>query len=382
MKILSYEWAAYTQQDFNEICKKQGVQLDSFRWNFKNKNCDEEFEVWFAKNVDIKKYDLLFSINYWPMLSKVAQRAGVKYIAWCYDNPLNVINIEETLGNSVNRVVFFDKIQALKYINQGFETVYYMPLAVNTDRLVRLSPKKSDWEKYGAEVSFVGSLYQSRINDIKGLMNDYSKGFIEAVMNSQEKIYGYYLFDEVITDEFVKSINNSIQEKNPETEFVLLKEALTFAMASEVTRRERLILLSLMGRRFDTKLYSYDSDVILESIKKMGTVDYVSQMPMVFACSKINLNPVLRCIQSGIPLRALDICGAGGLLLSSYQPELAEQFVDGQEIVLYESMEDAVAKADFLLKNEDIRQTIAENGRKKVFENYSMMDRISEILAL
>lgn len=28
-------------------------------------------------------------------------------------------------------------------------------------------------------------------------------------------------------------------------------------------------------------------------------------------CSKINLKPVLRCIQSGIPLRALDVMAAG-----------------------------------------------------------------------
>ena len=71
--------------------------------------------------------------------------------------------------------------------------------------------------------------------------------------------------------------------------------------------------------------------------------------------------------------------GAGGVLLSNYQPELAEYFVDGTDLILYESMEDAIAKADFYLKHEELRKQIARNGHDKVKKEFSYPKRIKEL---
>lgn len=160
-------------------------------------------------------------------------------------------------------------------------------------------------------------------------------------------------------------INRQYKTQKADTTFRLSKEALNWAMASEVTRRERILLLSLCGKRFDTKLYSYQDSEFIQGVKKCGAVDYVSEMPKVFACSKINLNPSLRIIQSGIPLRAFDIMGAGGFLLSNFQPELLDFYENEKEMIFYESLEDAVEKSDFYIKNEGLREKIAQSGREK-----------------
>lgn len=382
MRLLFYEWESYLQYDIKWICKDMNISLETFAWKFTDKNTDEKFEAWFAENIHTDGFDALLSVNYWPMLSKVAQRYGIRYIAWCYDNPINVIRPEDTLGNPVNTVVFFDRIQAQKYIDAGFETVYYLPLGVNTARLKKMQFSSADRMRYGADVSLVGSLYESPMYGLRGLMDDYQKGYLDAVMAAQQNLYGCYLFDDVVSDKLVEEINQYIKENHPESSFQLLKEALTFAMASEITRKDRLALLTLLGRRFDTKLYSFQSSEILQGVKCFPPVDYVSEMPKVFACSKINLNPVLRCIQSGIPLRALDVMGVGGFLLSSYQSELMEQFVHEQEMVLYDGIGDAVEKAEFFLKHEDVRKEIAARGREKVLTEYSLQDRLKTILQL
>lgn len=380
MKLLLYEWESYLQYDVKEICREMGIQVDSFAWKFADKNVDEAFEKWFGKSVDTRQYDALLSINYWPVLSRMAQQRGIKYIAWCYDNPLNVINPEETLGNPVNCVFFFDRLQAQKYIRMG--TVHYLPLGVNSTRLSKLRLSGQDYDKYCADIALVGSLYESRMQELRALADEHTQGYLDAVMAAQQNLYGCYLFDELISDELISGINEYVAKRNPGTSFRLPKEALTFAMASEVTRKERLILLTLLGRRFDTRLYSFQSSRILQGVKCFPAIDYVSEMPKVFACTKINLNPSLRCIQSGIPLRALDIMAAGGFLLSNYQPELAEQFEDGEEMVIYESMEDAVAKAEYYLKHEESRQQIARNGQTKVLKEYSLQRRLRQILEI
>ncbi|MCM1111989.1 MAG: DUF3880 domain-containing protein [Muribaculum sp.] len=379
MRILFYEWESYLQYDVKQICAEKGIRTDSFTWKFTDKNEDEAFVHWFRGHVDGGQYDALLSVNYWPMLSKMAQEQGLKYLAWCYDNPLNVVRPEETLDNPVNFVFFFDRIQAEQYIRAGIERVYYLPLGVNRTRLSKLCVSQRDEKLYGAEISLVGSLYESRMQELRGLADEYLRGYLDAAMAAQQNLYGCYLFDELITQELVERFNRTIQETHPDTAFRLPREALTFAMASEVTRKDRLLLLSLLGRRFDARLYSFQSSEVLQGVKCLPPVDYVEEMPKVFACSKVNLNPALRCIQSGIPLRALDVMGAGGFLLSSWQPELAEQFAQ-EEAVLYESLEDAVEKAEFYIKHDQIRQRIAANGRAKVLEQYSLQERLDQIL--
>ena len=121
---------------------------------------------------------------------------------------------------------------------------------------------------------------------------------------------------------------------------------------------------------------------MLQGVKCCGTVNYFDEMPYVFAASKINLNISVKGIQSGIPLRAYDVMSSGGFLLSNYQAELVEMFTYGEEMVVYESMEDAVEKCYFYLEHEDLRRKIAKNGKQKVFEEHNMADRIKIMLEL
>lgn len=380
MKLLIYQWNSYLQYDICAICKEKNIYFEVFEWKFQNKNGDESFQDWFAKTVDEREYDAVLSVNYFPVISDVCMKKNIKYIAWCYDNPLNVENIEETLNNPVNFVFLFDKIQFWNYAKKGFETVYHLPLGVNRSRLLNLKVSKNDYQKYNVDVSFVGNLYKSKIHELLAPMNEYTKGYLQSLMHIQSKIYGYYLFDELISEEMIGDINSQYIAKKPDTKFSLNKAALTFAMASEVTRNERLILLNLCGRRYCTKFYSYDESDLIKDVIKCGGVDYVTEMPKVFACSRINLNPTLRIIQTGIPLRAFDIMGAGGFLLSNYQEELTEHFINEEDMVIYESMEDALDKIQFYLSHEELRCKIAENGRRKTLEEHSLQECIEKIL--
>ena len=380
MKLLIYEWSAFLERDLFEICRDEGLAYESFSWKFKDKNTDEGFEYWFHQTVGCDGFSALFSINYWPLLSKVCQSRGLKYIAWCYDNPLNVERVEETLANSVNYVFLFDRVQYQRYKNAGFDTVFHLPLGVNRKRMERMTISVSETAKYSADVALVGKLYESQLSEIMAPLNAYTRGFLDALIRIQTDIRACYLLDECISDELIQEINRQYLEKEPDTRVRMSREALSYAMASEVTRRDRIVLLSLLGARFDTRLYSYQNSEVIQNVKKYPAVNYWTEMPKIFACSRINLNPSLRIIQTGIPLRAFDIMGAGGFLLSNGQAELLELYENGREMAVYEGMEDAIDKTDFYLRHEDIRKQIAENGRKKTLEEYSLQNRFKTIM--
>ena len=111
-----------------------------------------------------------------------------------------------------------------------------------------------------------------------------------------------------------------------------------------------------------------------------GIVDYHKEMPYVFRNSKINLNISLRSIKTGIPLRALDIMGCGGFLLSNYQEELAEYFADGREVVLFYSLEDCIEKIGYYLEHETERAAIAEAGMRAVSERFDMKRQLRTLI--
>ena len=105
-------------------------------------------------------------------------------------------------------------------------------------------------------------------------------------------------------------------------------------------------------------------------------------MPLVFQNSKINLNITLRSIIYGIPLRAIDIMGAGGFLLTNYQNDFGLHFTDGKDFASYSDREDLYNKVEYYLKHEDERKEIAENGCKEVRANHTYEKRLAEMLEI
>ncbi len=381
MKLLIFEWAAgtFTYNDIAESFSRHGISYKTVSYQFNNKNEDEFFERRFTKLLKDDSYDAVFSVNYFPLVAVCCHKNSIPYISWSYDNPLDVPDIEKTLGLVGNHVFLFDRIQTEGYRRMGYTNVYHMPLAVNCERLERIKLTKQEERLYTSDVSFVGRMYDSMFGHYRELMDDYCKGYIDSVVEAQAKIFGYWFVNEMLTESLMKRVNDHFRELQPDTQFVLPKEALAYAVAAQITKNDRLILLNLLAKRMKVNVYSWTNCDFLQNVNYMGSCDYYGQMTKVFKASAINLNITLKILQSGIPLRAMDILGAGGFLLSNYQPELAEYFVDGQDVVMYESMEDAMEKAIFYKEHEEIRRRIAANGHDKAAVLFSYDTQLCKI---
>ena len=133
----------------------------------------------------------------------------------------------------------------------------------------------------------------------------------------------------------------------------------------KMAQTERIECLNLLAKAAKVDLYTDDpAKDRLRNVIIRGTVSYFNDMPKVFAASKINMNFTIRNIRSGIPLRVWDVLGAGGFLLTNFQPEFLSFFENGKDIVFYDSLSDMQAKALYYLEHEDERKQIAENGHK------------------
>jgi len=378
MNLFVLQWNAYTYTDILATFQQLGIHYHAETYYFKDKNKDPFFVDWFSQKLAEATYDAVFSVNYFPLLAEVCYQAKIKYLSWSYDCPLNVPDIEQTLGYETNYVFLFDRIQAASYQKKGYSQVYHLPLAVNTDRLDNLLITAEDIASYSSDISFVGNLYQSTYPYLSASMSDYTRGFLDALVEMQLQLYGQYLLDDKISEKLIQSINADFCNHNMDIQ--LNKDQLVYSLATFVTHKERLLLLNALSETHQVALYTQEQHPLLTSVSFRGPVSYREQMPKVFKCSKINLNITVKNTQSGIPLRALDILGCGGFLLSNFQPELVEYFTPNQDFVYYEDLFDAQDKAAFYLKHDTLRTQIAQNGYQRVKEYFNYPKQINEML--
>lgn len=384
MKILFIEWASFGNNDIKEAFTAEGHTVACFPFSNKDSRRDTEIESELTSSLRKEVPDVVFSFNYFPVISNVCKQENIRYISWIYDSPY-VLLYSYTVINPCNEVYVFDKELYLEFHNAGINTVHYMPMAANTNRLDALTDSiiKKDFIPYLYNVSFVGSLYTEEHNffDRMTTLSDYTKGYLDAIMTAQMKVQGYNFIQESlapIMDDLYKAL-----PMDPNPDGVESKEYLyaQYVINRKITGLERTDLIRAITEHFSFDLFTPNKNFSMPNLTNHGPVDYYRQMPLVFKQSKINLNISLRSIKSGVPLRAFDIMGSGGFLLSNYQADFLDDFIPGTDFAYYESKEDLLNKINYYLTHEDERAAIAKNGHNKVVANHTFRHRIQEMLA-
>ena len=378
MNILYYYWNENSKDDCVESMERLGHKVTVWSMTARSYSEDSYFSEAFAKEIRKSSYDCIFSFDYFPLLSIGAQDAGIPYISWVYDCPHYTLQ-SDTLSNPCNRVYVFDYALSEIYRSQGFETVNYMPLPVNTCRLNRIIPR--DKISYNHDITFIGSLYNDEHNfyDQISYLPDYVKGYLDAIIKAQEMIYGMDLASWMITPEILGKIEKYVNADLGKGFRSIKRDVICDMLRKKVTVNERKNLLSLLGQHYSVDLYSGAKPPADMKVNYLGTADYYTEMPQIFASSKININMTLRSIHTGIPLRVIDILGAGGFCLTNYQTELSGYYENGRELVWFESPDDMLDKAEYYLSHDEEREQIAKNGHnaaEKIFSYDVLLPKI------
>lgn len=331
--------------------------------------------------------DIIFSINYYPALSEIARVYKLLYYSWIVDAPVLEL-YSKTIKNRCNRLFIFDSELYREISVYNPYNIFYLPLAADCDfyqNAIR-NASLSDVEKYTHNISFVGSLYTEKCpyDKVKNLSPKIS-GYLHGIMKAQEKIYGYYFVEELLSDELVDEFVKNYDGYYLAGEEDLLTKKRTLAqfyIGNKITAMERVDTFKYLSEKFEVDIYTASDTKEIPKLKNHGTIMTHTQMPIVFNKSTIKLNPTSKPIRSGIPLRIFDLLACEGFVLCNYQSDLLNEFLQGEELDVYSSIEELEEKIRYYLSHTDVCREIAHNGYEKVSKRHTYPLRLEQMFRL
>ena len=379
MKILMYRWKAYNQQDIVDNLIKRGHEVAEIFGEMSNFDTDFIFYNKFVKKLESDNFDMVLTVNYFPLISMACQERNISYVSWCCDCPLGTM-YHETVYNPVNTIFTFDMLNAIEFKAMG-ANVHYLPLCAEMERVDKLLAESNDLTEYACDISFVGSMYnKNSYDEVYEHLPEYLQGYFDAVMKMQMNIYGEYLLDDMLDSKTINELNKHFLLAKSDQSFSDLGLVFsTTVLGFKIAQMERKSMLAELSKCSEIDLYTDDDKIDMPGVRNRGLADYWNVAPKIFNGSKINLNFTIRNIRSGLPLRLWDIVGAGGFLITNYQPELEMYFKKGEDLVFFTDKDDLKEKVCYYLSHEEERKQIALNGQQKVRALHGYQQRFDEM---
>lgn len=388
MNILIYRYNSICEDAVIRGLKELGHTIYEVILEVENKSpSGQEILDAVVMGMEKSNADIIFSINYYPALSEIARVYKLLYYSWIVDAPVLEL-YSKTIKNRCNRVFIFDSELYREISVYNPYNIFYLPLAADCDfyqNAIR-NASLSDVEKYTHNITFVGSLYTEKCpyDKVKNLSPKIS-GYLHGIMKAQEKIYGYYFVEELLSDELVDEFVKNYDGYYLAGEEDLLTKKRTLAqfyIGNKITAMERVDTFKYLSEKFEVDIYTASDTKEIPKLKNHGTIMTHTKMPIVFNKSTINLNPTSKPIRSGIPLRIFDLLACEGFVLCNYQSDLLNEFLPGEELDIYSSIEELEEKIRYYLSHTDVCREIAHNGYEKVSKRHTYPLRLEQMFRL
>lgn len=384
MNFLFYRYNSVCEPYMIESLQQLGHSIKTIDTEITYKDIPPKKIIEIVSNALLSEhFDAVISVNYYPVLSEICRIFKLRYISWTVASPVLEL-LSDTVVNDCNRIFLFDYQQYLDLASYNPGHIFYLPLATNTahwDKIIQSSASQS--LKYKSNLSFVGSLYTEKCpyDNIVNPSASFS-GYLDGIMYAQEKVYGYFFLDELLSENIIKEFIQCMPDYYIPPERARRDDAKVIALqylGMKVSSMERIDIMKLLGSRYRLDLYTASDSTGLP-VQNHGCAKTLTEMPLIFHNSKINLNITCKSIRSGISQRVWDVLGCGGFCLTNYQTEIPEYFEIGQDLDTYSSFDELLDKTAYYLAHDDVRCKIAQSGYEKIKAYHNYTNRMRQMI--
>lgn len=367
--ILVYRWDYDCEPAIVSNLTALGYHCLEFREQFTEPHLDTTFMMHVMDCIRKESIQMVFSWNYVPLLANACEMQKIPYLSWICNLSDHKL-LSKTILHPHNYLFCFDRVYSERLAVLGCAHVYHYPLAV--DIFDHDLGEIQTQGRYIADIAVIGGPVadQKDLTVIEGL-SEYTAGYIAGIEEAQIRVYGYNFVEKMLDETVARDIQQRAGIERDNMFFDDPQGIAAQMVNREITKKEYQRVIARLAEHYRLDLYT-DSQYR----------DRVGEMPLIISQSRINVTIAPKAVQSGIPQRVLDILSCGGFCLTNYQPEVAEIFEDGTELVMYTDIEDMAQKVDWYLSNENERAAIARAGYIKVREQFSMRERLAGIIRI
>ncbi|MBI3986941.1 MAG: glycosyltransferase [Lentisphaerae bacterium] len=347
--------------------------------------------------------NILLSIHFIPELARLAKAIRKPYVCWVMDMLLNVNLLNPDWVSEWTVIFDCSRGDLERFRAAGYSNVFYLPVSVDSaiwrERPPARSPDLSESRGSVAgepvsdtryPVSFVGNCYEL---DDNSEFQKYRRAWLarglspELGLNTLEQFIPYaarHLIPPVkrLFFEFIQSRQPDFFEKAPiRGEFtaspdlwvsffvdVLLCHEWDAPIRGALAQAMAPLGMHLWGLEPGWRPF------LGEGIHYHGMADMERDFAGIIAATDVCVN-IPRRHSDALLLRNFEIPACAGFQLSLFSDDLAAAFAPDKEIVMFESIPEAVDKARYFIAHETERRRIAEKGRLRFLKEHTLAHR-------
>ncbi|MDJ0764894.1 MAG: glycosyltransferase [Myxococcota bacterium] len=315
--------------------------------------------------------DFIFTINHLGfdekgVLAGLLNRYQIRIASWFVDHPLPILG--GAMGNATpNTQVFCFEKTALRWLKtQGYEDPVYLPTGYNQRHF---HPDRVNGDRaaaLGGPLTFVGNSWWSKARESPDQ---------QSKRAAQDILQQIQVNRNALAQGFAEALD-AVKLDIPEPRARYTATQIALAEASMETRRQFAAAL----RPFGLTIYGdVHWDHLVPGIDRRPGLIAAGDVPALFAGSSLSANVSAEQMPTAVNQRVWEVPAVGGCLLTDAQEDAQVYFVDGEDIVLYQSFEEAADKAAFYLRHPEKRRAISERSFQKVSAAHRLTHRLEQM---
>ena len=347
---------------------------------------DETYVTGLLKAMEENSIDICFSLMYFPIVSVANQAMKKTYIAYC-QRPYNPSLYSCTLVNECNVVFVPDYTVYEKFVGEGFNNVFFMPIGVDASVIPEKVTEEDSEGDDGIDLTIteeIGSRADVEINLLSSAspLKDATKGYLEGCIACRHQIRGlpsmYQYLPPYIKEEILKMTPPVLVGDSVETPATYFDNR-SFNHLVTIADRDIHFSTLIKNDHFEkVRVYAdgYEND--LEKVETFGTLARGAEFNEAVRRSKINLIIPHRNWQSGVSGRTWDTLAAGGYVMEPFMADLTGLFETPLEYLFTDEFS-MVSKSINRLHHPEERVETVNSLLQEIRDKHTYMHRIATI---
>jgi len=318
------------------------------------------------------KPDFLITINHLGfdeggVLSELLEKYNIPLASWFVDHPLPILGGAANNATSNCQVFCFERT-AIDWLNKsGYNDTKFLPTGSNQEVFHPKLIKAELVQKLKCNLSFAGSSWWTKARTEP----------VKKVRKAAKELSKKKKFHRSMVANEMELLIDKVKKSGDRTIFGAAQTVL--AEASMQTRKKFITALKPHG----IKIYGDDNwERLINGIKASPYLDYCTDLPALFAGSKINANVTAEQMPTAVNQRVWDVPGCGGFVLTDAQEDVLDNFKEDIEAVVYRSFEEAYDKAKYYIEHDNEREKISQKAYLIVEARHRITHRMQTIASV